>query len=200
MCYKTCWDCVFQEMKQDWGGERNDSIYTADDDEMERSTPRRTKYKDVADAAQAAFESAAYAAAAARAAVELSRSESGDSSHLRPRNVTDPIKPKFDEDIHEHIETTTRVKFEKKDSELKRTFSSSSSDSSDDDVKEATRIYSADSGKVNQGNVVFDESDGNDDVEGRNRAEFGGKMGDEMEPLNITRTPISVRGRWAQRR
>ncbi|XP_031098202.1 IST1 homolog [Ipomoea triloba] len=39
------------------------------------------KYKDVADAAQAAFESAAYAAAAARAAVELSRSESGGSDH-----------------------------------------------------------------------------------------------------------------------
>nr|GMD80451.1 Spindle pole body protein [Ipomoea batatas] len=39
------------------------------------------KYKDVADAAQAAFESAAYAAAAARAAVELSRTESGGSDH-----------------------------------------------------------------------------------------------------------------------
>ncbi|KAK2971563.1 hypothetical protein RJ640_017932 [Escallonia rubra] len=38
----------------------------------------RRKYRDVADAAQAAFESAAYAAAAARAAVELSRSESQD--------------------------------------------------------------------------------------------------------------------------
>lgn len=38
----------------------------------------RKKYKDVADAAQAAFESAAYAAAAARAAVELSRSGSYD--------------------------------------------------------------------------------------------------------------------------
>ncbi|KAA8532724.1 hypothetical protein F0562_032757 [Nyssa sinensis] len=38
----------------------------------------RKKYRDVADAAQAAFESAAYAAAAARAAVELSRSESHD--------------------------------------------------------------------------------------------------------------------------
>ncbi|XP_030549247.1 vacuolar protein sorting-associated protein IST1 [Rhodamnia argentea] len=36
----------------------------------------KKKYKDVADAAQAAFESAAYAAAAARAAVELSRSGS----------------------------------------------------------------------------------------------------------------------------
>lgn len=38
----------------------------------------RKKFRDVADAAQAAFESAAYAAAAARAAVELSRSESHD--------------------------------------------------------------------------------------------------------------------------
>lgn len=38
----------------------------------------RKKYKDVADAAQAAFDSAAYAAAAARAAVELSRSGSYD--------------------------------------------------------------------------------------------------------------------------
>ena len=35
----------------------------------------REKYKDVADAAQAAFESAAYAASAARAAMELYRSE-----------------------------------------------------------------------------------------------------------------------------
>lgn len=54
----------------------------------------RGKYKDVADAAQAAFESAAYAAAAARAAVELSRSESRDpddpkSPSQKPRNVSD---------------------------------------------------------------------------------------------------------------
>ncbi|KAK4357590.1 hypothetical protein RND71_023200 [Anisodus tanguticus] len=54
----------------------------------------RRKYKDVADAAQAAFESAAYAAAAARAAVELSRSESRDpddprSPSQKPRNVSE---------------------------------------------------------------------------------------------------------------
>lgn len=48
------------------------------DDEFSDSLETRKKYKDVADAAQAAFESAAYAAAAARAAVELSRSESHD--------------------------------------------------------------------------------------------------------------------------
>lgn len=43
--------------------------------ELSDSFRVRQKYKDVADAAQAAFESAAYAAAAARAAVELYRSE-----------------------------------------------------------------------------------------------------------------------------
>ncbi|KAI4357839.1 hypothetical protein L6164_001762 [Bauhinia variegata] len=48
------------------------------DDEHSGSFKARQKYKGVADAAQAAFESAAYAAAAARAAVELSRSESHD--------------------------------------------------------------------------------------------------------------------------
>ncbi|XP_058108009.1 uncharacterized protein LOC131251345 [Magnolia sinica] len=42
------------------------------------SIKERKKYADVASAAQAAFESAALAAAAARAAVELSRTESGD--------------------------------------------------------------------------------------------------------------------------
>lgn len=43
------------------------------------SRKARKKYRDVATAAQEAFESAAYAAAAARAAVELSRAESPDS-------------------------------------------------------------------------------------------------------------------------
>jgi vacuolar protein sorting-associated protein IST1 len=45
-------------------------------DNFSNSLKLGRKYKDVADAAQAAFESAAYAAAAARAAVELSRSSS----------------------------------------------------------------------------------------------------------------------------
>lgn len=54
----------------------------------------RRKFKDVEAAAQAAFESAAYAAAAARAAVELSRSESRDtddpkSPSQKPRDVSD---------------------------------------------------------------------------------------------------------------
>lgn len=49
-----------------------------EDEKFTESMKGRKKYKDVADAARDAFESAAYAAAAARAAVELSRSESRD--------------------------------------------------------------------------------------------------------------------------
>ncbi|KAI4313947.1 hypothetical protein L6164_026889 [Bauhinia variegata] len=61
------------------------------EDELSDSFKAKQKYKCVADAAQAAFESAAYAAAAARAAVELTRSESRDpddhdSPSSRPRN------------------------------------------------------------------------------------------------------------------
>lgn len=56
----------------------NSSILPQDIEKVDESMKGMRKYKDVADAAQAAFESAAYAAAAARAAVELSRSESHD--------------------------------------------------------------------------------------------------------------------------
>ena len=60
----------------------------------------RKKYKDVADAAQAAFESAAYAAAAARAAVELSRSGSYDpddqnSPSTRSKKASNKPEPRF---------------------------------------------------------------------------------------------------------
>ncbi|XP_058079699.1 uncharacterized protein LOC131227889 [Magnolia sinica] len=61
-----------------------------DQDEQFSGSMKERKYADVASAAQAAFESAAYAAAAARAAVELSRSESqekglDDQSSSGPR-------------------------------------------------------------------------------------------------------------------
>lgn len=82
------------------GGAKTEESLLAEDDQMEKgeglsgSLRTRKKYKDVADAAQAAFESAAYAAAAARAAVELSRTESHDpdvqnSPRPRPRLVSD---------------------------------------------------------------------------------------------------------------
>ncbi|XP_028768204.1 uncharacterized protein LOC114725806 [Neltuma alba] len=53
----------------------------------------REKYKDVADAAQAAFESATYAASAARAAMEIYRSEPRDDDD--PSNSTSPQQRKL---------------------------------------------------------------------------------------------------------
>ena len=82
------------------------------------SMKTRKKYKDVADAAQAAFESAAYAAAAARAAVELSRTESHDpddqsSPHRQRRLVSDG-----DESKHEAASEKDSGEIEKPDDGL----------------------------------------------------------------------------------
>lgn len=73
------------------------SLDRRESNELSDSSKARQKYKDVADAAQAAFESAAYAAAAARAAVELSRSNGSCSpdgpSSPSPRKIdTKPVK------------------------------------------------------------------------------------------------------------
>lgn len=56
--------------------------------ELSDSFKSTQKYKDVADAAQAAFESAAYAAAAAKAAVQLYRSESHDPDDQNVRTLS----------------------------------------------------------------------------------------------------------------
>ncbi|PHU02007.1 hypothetical protein BC332_27258 [Capsicum chinense] len=122
----------------------------------------RRKYKDVADAAQAAFESAAYAAAAARAAVELSRSESRDlddpkSPSEKPRDVSDfhkDLKSDFHagEDVGDGVEKiqpsqkygsnsevdqfsedeVEELKQRKSKEQFQRSVSASSSDSGDD--------------------------------------------------------------------
>ncbi|CAN4121872.1 unnamed protein product [Withania somnifera] len=121
----------------------------------------RRKYKDVADAAQAAFESAAaYAAAAARVAVELSRSESHDlddpkSPSQKPRNVSDfhedlkseavsvvdgveKILPSqhygFDSEVDQFSDggEVEKLKQRKTKEQFKRSDSVSSSDSGDD--------------------------------------------------------------------
>ncbi|KAG5236938.1 Ist1 domain-containing protein [Salix suchowensis] len=78
------------------------------------STHSRKKYRDVADAAQAAFESAANAAAAARAAVELSRSgphePDNQNSHNGGRNRSlkgEPIQTESqfeNQEIHQNNE------------------------------------------------------------------------------------------------
>ncbi|PNY04030.1 hypothetical protein L195_g000441 [Trifolium pratense] len=67
------------------------SVNEGKGDEFSDSFKGKKKYKDVADAAQAAFESAAYAAAAARAAVELSRFQShDDDDHDDGHNSSSP--------------------------------------------------------------------------------------------------------------
>ncbi|XP_057481782.1 uncharacterized protein LOC130768709 [Actinidia eriantha] len=88
------------------------------DEKFSESMKGRKKYKDVAAAARDAFESAAYAAAAARAAVELSRSESWDedpgghngSNHKQETvfNYGDSSKSKIE--IVEDAEATEDVK------------------------------------------------------------------------------------------
>ncbi|GFZ18955.1 hypothetical protein Acr_27g0006940 [Actinidia rufa] len=88
------------------------------DEKFSESMKGRKKYKDVAAAARDAFESAAYAAAAARAAVELSRSESWDedpgghngSNHKKETvfNYGDSSKSKIE--IVEDAEATEDVK------------------------------------------------------------------------------------------
>ncbi|KAM7272025.1 hypothetical protein ACFE04_031239 [Oxalis oulophora] len=105
------------------------------------------KYKDVADAAQAAFESAAYAAAAARAAVELSRTGSD------PRGPDDRGSSK--------LPHQTSYKPEAKiQQDSKSVMSESSSDSRDDIVEvPMTDSDDIDPMKLLEKDIVFIESD-----------------------------------------
>ncbi|KAG5247538.1 IST1 protein [Salix suchowensis] len=129
------------------------------EEELSESLKGRKKYKDVAAAAQEAFESAAYAAHAARAAVELSRYDSrdyepddrGDSSHGQGSlydsdgSLTPEIQGRYEaseenkrsndnsESEDENVEGNGRVHLEFEESRTNpgfdRTLSNSSSDS-----------------------------------------------------------------------
>ncbi|KAG1334892.1 IST1-like protein [Cocos nucifera] len=80
-------------------------------DRDENSTLRaRQKYKDVASAAQAAYESAAYAAAAARTAVEISRSESQGNDFGGPGQSDGERKTGLYEQTRNEDETWTVVR------------------------------------------------------------------------------------------
>ncbi|KAH6802116.1 hypothetical protein C2S51_033562 [Perilla frutescens var. frutescens] len=144
-----------------------------EDREIERGptptlTPRR-KYRDVADAAQAAFESAAYAAEAARMAVKLSQSESIDRDDpTSPRMKFEKIDPVI---LNHDLENKGLMEEYLKPNEGVRrsSFSSSSSDEEGDH------------------DVEFD-----DDLVKSKRS------GSAVEPLNINRRPISVRSKWPQ--
>lgn len=140
------------------------------DDRFSDSMKTRRKYRDVAAAAQAAFESAAYAADAARAAVELSRSEPHDpddqgspsTGQGKVLNMHGIVKPEF-ESINEEILNENRAEEMKQKNavELKRSISASSSNSSEY-ISKVTAISSDDvqsQGDPFDKELHFDESD-----------------------------------------
>ncbi|KAL1807017.1 hypothetical protein ACET3Z_030085 [Daucus carota] len=130
----------------------------------------RKKYKDVADAAQAAFESAAYAAAAARAAVELSRSGSYDpddqnSPSTRSRKASNTPEPRF----------PSGRGLDREESEISNTYQSVYEDediqiSNNDEGSKISFPYDSDhipKGTEFHREIVFDGSDDEDGTEQR---------------------------------
>jgi len=123
-------------------------------EELTNSFKGGKKYKDVADAAQAAFESAAYAAAAARAALELSRSDSHDpGDHDSPGTQPDNVKPQLQKEI---LSETQREDMD----ELKRSKDVIGSNSTDKDLMGVNASVDAEieADPLEEG-VVFDDSD-----------------------------------------
>ncbi|KAI6677019.1 hypothetical protein NL676_037815 [Syzygium grande] len=167
----------------------------------------KKKYKDVADAAQAAFESAAHAAAAARAAVELSRSGSHDpDDHDGP----DTQKAKS---FHK-VESTNKSEAQGQGGavddehpvpdtlplsvnagELKRSISSSSSKLEEIDATSAEETSHA---KV----VIFDESEDEREDEGRayaglpNQDDGKSKDGGKVEATPRLSSQKQIRSRF----
>ncbi|KAJ0634190.1 putative vacuolar protein sorting-associated protein Ist1 [Helianthus annuus] len=150
----------------------------------------KKKYRDVEDAAQAAFESAAYAAAAARAAVELSRSQSfgsdnPDSPNSRPRKVLSSNNEKSrlwmkNENTHEsesEPEQEGEIKTSKNDSNP--LVKSMVFDESDNEIENEQRDYSSTK------QVEFKS--------GNTESGFGDEL--KIQQLDLTKRPISVRTR-----
>ncbi|KAF5751934.1 hypothetical protein HS088_TW02G00953 [Tripterygium wilfordii] len=132
------------------------------------SMKTRKKYRDVADAAQAAFKSAAYAAEAARAAVELSRTDNNsddqNSPNIRRRNASDGDEAFGVESNEENgviqNENQAGQKEDKTAAVVKRSMSASSSDSAQENVTETITSPEVDVvAKLLEKEIVFDESD-----------------------------------------
>jgi vacuolar protein sorting-associated protein IST1 len=181
----------------------------------------RRKYKDVADAAQAAFESAAYAAAAARAAVELSRSGSFDShdkqnspGSSQPNQSKHTSKIVYNDKIHpnQNSESEEDEIVNNNTTKLDRSMSYSSSDSGNDIMKEAAlNSEMKDRRKALGKEIAFDESDddkiGNEQVWSPNTKKSNefekfdsdkfhyeeGSRTEERPRINLANRPLSVR-------
>ena len=158
-----------EKQNQNQPGIREENLHSLPNrgkyEELSDSFKARKKYKDVADAAQAAFESAADAAAAARAAVELSRSESHDpddhdSSSPKPRKVLDGHdfeKPQLED---REILSEIQGELNKNISELEKPKETLSSNSTDEILKGATVSLDAEiEADPFEKELVFDESD-----------------------------------------
>ncbi|XP_057447868.1 uncharacterized protein LOC130739563 isoform X2 [Lotus japonicus] len=139
------------------------------DEELTDSFKVRKKYKDVADAAQAAFESAAYAADAARAAMELSRPGSGShdpddhsSPSFQPRKVLDghdSVKPQPQED-KEIRRGSQGENFNKEMDEFNKQKDILSCNSADEILKGGVASVDAETeADPFENEMVFDESD-----------------------------------------
>ncbi|XP_057961455.1 uncharacterized protein LOC131153271 [Malania oleifera] len=145
-------------------------------DEEFSSPMKMRQYRDVADAAQAAFKSAAYAAAAARAAVVLSRSESQDpddqnspsSGQEKGSDCKEPMESKDKttgnketgevEKIHP-IENYHLESEDKKFNNEKRPISASSSDSEDTGNANVMPLDVLGKTKPLEKGIAFDGSD-----------------------------------------
>ncbi|KAI3731619.1 hypothetical protein L1987_62808 [Smallanthus sonchifolius] len=139
----------------------------------------KKKYRDVEDAAQAAFESAAYAAAAARAAVELSRSRSfgsdnPDSPNSRPRKV-------LDSSIEKSKLQMKNEKTHEGETSKNNTVAGDAGESDSDGYMPLEKT------------VVFDEIEKETSDSGKIDSGFG--EGVKMQQLDLTKRPMSVRTR-----
>ncbi|PRQ40392.1 putative vacuolar protein sorting-associated protein Ist1 [Rosa chinensis] len=169
------------------------------------------KYKDVAHAAQAAFESAAYAAAAARAAVELSRSETHDSDDQNsPGPKRGKLSSRYESSKTEFGSQNEHITVQNQAEELKRSASSSSSDSGGDTLEVIPPMSSdaigqpSHSGKV----TVFDDSDNEESTMALSPEKVPSRVqsGMKVEPegssrrltLNLEKGPFSLRNRWVR--
>lgn len=130
-------------------------------DDFSDSFEVQSEFKDVAEAAQAAFVSAAYAAAAARAAVELSRSEShgpDDQNSPSPSARRLEARQKFD-----HAEKQLQIEHGARGSVRSRNAAearlSMSSSTSDSGELITTPQVGAGWPNHSQGEIYFDESD-----------------------------------------
>lgn len=124
------------------------------DDGFSDSVKAKKKYRDVADAAQAAFESAAFAAAAARAAVELSRSGHDSDNQDSPGSQRGKSAPRFEPMKMESESEEEQVPVANQTGELRRSLSSSP-----DAIIQ---------GNPSDKDVVFDESD-SETITGKHR-------------------------------